>query len=94
MSNHCVKARVSGKVQGVWYRRSTQQEAARLGVTGHAINQPDGSVEVLMYGAPAQVEALSQWLWKGPEKARVTNVELEPVDTGSSRSAPDFFTTG
>lgn len=95
MESVCVTARVSGKVQGVWYRRSTQEKAVSLDVRGHAINQSDGSVEVLMCGAPAQVEALSQWLWQGPEQAQVSHVELEPAPAGtSSTPTPDAFTTG
>ncbi|WP_027966906.1 acylphosphatase [Halomonas halocynthiae] len=94
MSSLCVKARISGKVQGVWYRRSTQQKAVSLGVTGHAINLEDGSVEVLMYGGAMQVDALSQWLWQGSEDAQVAKVELEPVNHDASKPLPDAFTTG
>lgn len=79
MENYCVKALVSGKVQGVWYRRSTQEQAQKLGVAGYAINLADGRVEVLMCGDRAQVSRLSEWLWQGPEQARVTAVELEVV---------------
>jgi acylphosphatase len=42
---------VHGRVQGVWFRDSTRREAERLGVQGHAINRPDGTVEVLAYGS-------------------------------------------
>lgn len=95
MSNTYVKAWISGKVQGVWYRRSTQDKAVSLGVTGYAINLADGRVEVLMCGAPAQVEALSEWLWLGPEKAQVTGVELELLEIGALDGVvPDTFTVG
>lgn len=94
MKKDYVKALVSGKVQGVWYRRSTQQQALNYGVTGHAINLPDGRVEVVMIGDPEQVKALSEWLWQGPEQARVTAVELETLELDSGTLPPDSFTTG
>ncbi|RMG30942.1 MAG: acylphosphatase [Gammaproteobacteria bacterium] len=77
---------VSGRVQGVFYRASTQERARELGVEGHAINLPDGRVEVLMVGAPEAVEALAAWLWEGPPMARVTDVTCEavPVPPGVS----------
>jgi len=86
----CRRCLVSGRVQGVWYRGSTQREAQRLGVTGHARNLPDGRVEVLACGAPAAVDALCDWLWRGPTHAEVRDVQCEPVDT----PVPTAFTTG
>ncbi|PAU79266.1 acylphosphatase [Halomonas salipaludis] len=80
MSRCCVKAMVAGKVQGVWYRRSTQEQALQHGVTGHARNLPDGRVEVLLCGESSAVNAVIEWLWKGPPGARVTHVELEGVE--------------
>lgn len=90
MEQRCVKALVTGKVQGVWYRRGTQEQALQHGLTGHAINLPDGRVEVLLCGSPDAVKAVSEWLWKGPEQARVTHVELEVIEA----HAPDDFRTG
>ena len=43
----CRRYIVTGRVQGVWFRGSTRGEAQRLGITGHAVNRPDGSVEVV-----------------------------------------------
>ena len=48
--SHSWKFQVTGKVQGVWFRESTRQQAERLDLCGYAINCPDGSVEVLAYG--------------------------------------------
>ena len=65
---------VSGRVQGVWFRGSTQSEAHRLKVFGYAKNLPDGTVEVLMQGKDTDVEELLAWLHHGPETARVDHV--------------------
>ncbi len=76
----CVRCRVRGRVQGVFFRASTRNEALQLGLTGYARNLPDGSVEVLACGAPQAVEALQDWLWVGPPAAKVQAVECEVVD--------------
>jgi acylphosphatase len=86
----CCRCQVSGRVQGVFFRASTQREAQRLGLTGHALNLPDGTVEVLACGEPAAVEQLREWLWQGPPAAGVTNVECRRVET----PAPARFSTG
>jgi acylphosphatase len=65
---------VSGKVQGVYFRHSARLEAKRLGVRGLARNLPDGSVEVLAQGSQGSVDALRQWLHRGPAHARVEAV--------------------
>jgi acylphosphatase len=75
-----MRAFVSGRVQGVFFRASTAREAARLGVAGWARNLSDGRVEVLAEGEPAAVEALLAWLRKGPPLARVTGVEAHDED--------------
>lgn len=81
---------VDGKVQGVWFRGSTQQEARKLGITGWAKNLPDGRVEVLMCGEEQELDRLEAWLHKGPPMARVTGVSV------SVESEQEFseFTTG
>ena len=70
-----VRLRVSGLVQGVFYRQSTAIEAARLGLAGSARNLPDGSVEVVAEGRRAEVERLVAWCRRGPPAARVEDVE-------------------
>jgi acylphosphatase len=70
-------------VQGVYFRHSTRLEAERLGIQGVARNLPDGSVEVIAFGAVAEVESLHQWLHRGPKSARVAAVrELDPPSDG------------
>ena len=68
--------RVTGRVQGVFFRASTRERAMQLGVTGYAKNLPDGSVEVLAVGSEAAVAQLATWLWQGPPAASVQAVEL------------------
>jgi acylphosphatase len=68
---------VSGRVQGVYFRASTREQAAVLGVTGYARNLPDGRVEVVACGDRAAVERLRDWLRVGPPQARVTTVHCE-----------------
>ena len=70
-----VRLRVSGLVQGVFYRQSTAVEAARLGLAGSVRNLPDGSVEVVAEGRRAGVETLVAWCRRGPPAARVEEVE-------------------
>lgn len=65
---------VSGKVQGVWFRASTQEKAKELGLTGWARNLPDGRVEVMACGEAEKINALHEWLHQGPELARVSEV--------------------
>ena len=67
MTDCCVRALVTGKVQGVSYRRATQEKALQQSLTGYAKNLPDGRVEVLMCGHSDSVKVLSEWLWQGPE---------------------------
>lgn len=66
---------VSGRVQGVFFRASTREQASLLGLAGHAINLPDGCVEVLAVGDADAIDALEHWLWQGPSAARVDAVE-------------------
>jgi acylphosphatase len=70
---------VTGKVQGVFYRASTREQALALGVTGHAENRRDGSVEVLASGSAQALDALERWLRKGPPMAAVATVGREDL---------------
>lgn len=75
----CVRIRATGRVQGVWFRGATAEQAGRLGITGWARNCEDGSVEVVAYGEPDGVDRLIAWLRKGPRLARVDDIEVEPA---------------
>ncbi|MCW8918632.1 MAG: acylphosphatase [Gammaproteobacteria bacterium] len=87
----CLRCRVSGRVQGVWFRDSTRRQAERLGLRGSARNLADGSVEVVACGEEAALQALRDWLWQGPRDARVTAVQCEPL---SPAEVPAGFTIG
>lgn len=84
----CRQFKVSGRVQGVFFRASTRDIAAELQLSGHAINLPDGDVEVLACGTSADIEQLLEWLHQGPPMATVANV----AEVDVSCSSPDRFT--
>ncbi|MFG0315818.1 MAG: acylphosphatase [Planctomycetota bacterium JB042] len=75
------RLRITGRVQGVWYRGSTRETARRLGLDGWVRNLDDGSVEAVAEGSEAAVERLVAWCHDGPPLARVERVTVceEPV---------------
>jgi acylphosphatase len=76
------RVRITGRVQGVWFRGATEAEAQKLGVAGWVRNCSDGSVEALIEGEPGAVRALTAWCRKGPPGARVTDVRECPEPSG------------
>lgn len=76
ISMHCF---VSGRVQGVWFRASTQEKANALGLTGWVRNLPDGRVEVMASGDRENLRVLYAWLQKGPVLAKVSEVTYEEL---------------
>ncbi len=72
-----INLKISGKVQGVWYRKSTCDEARRLGLKGFVRNQPDGSVYAEAEGEEEVLEQFVAWCKIGPRLARVTEVVVE-----------------
>lgn len=83
---------ISGKVQGVFFRESTRRQAEPLGLTGYAINLPDGTVEVAARGERGQVDQLAEWLEKGPAAARVDAVRT--TEPQAERLPDRGFVTG
>lgn len=67
---------VSGKVQGVWFRHSTVQQAQALGLTGWVRNLPDGRVEAVAEGPRDALETWVAWCHQGPALARVDQVDV------------------
>ena len=86
----CKLCRVSGLVQGVFFRASTQEKARKYKLTGYAKNLSNGDVEVLVCGETQPVELLCDWLWQGPGHARVEKVICAEVE----QDWPVDFTTG
>lgn len=76
-SSTAVRFLIGGKVQGVFYRAATAEQAERLGLRGWAKNLDDGRVEVVASGPADAVAELAAWLWQGPPAARVTSVTVE-----------------
>ncbi len=75
---------VSGRVQGVFFRSSTQGRAAQLGLAGWVRNLSDGRVEVFAQGASDELHELRRWLEQGPPDARVEAVHVEQVEEDPS----------
>ncbi len=80
-----VRAVVTGRVQGVWFRESCRREAEALGVTGGVRNTPTGAVEIEAQGSPAAVDALLRWAHVGPPAARVAQVTVEDLPPRDER---------
>lgn len=74
-----VRLRISGRVQGVWFRAWTVQEAAARGLDGFVRNRLDGSVEALLVGEAAVVDEMIGLCRQGPPAAEVAAVDIEPA---------------
>ena len=85
--NKTIHFYVTGRVQGVFFRMRTRQQAQQLGITGWVRNLADGRVEGTASGNPEELERFSSWLHEGPEYARVEGVVVEEMEY---REFPDF----
>ncbi|HET7576688.1 MAG TPA: acylphosphatase [Sphingomicrobium sp.] len=74
------RVRVTGRVQGVFFRAWTRDEAQSLGVTGWVRNCSDGSVEAQIEGDPEAIDELLDLIREGPPDARVDNLSVEEAD--------------
>lgn len=77
---------ISGRVQGVFYRASTQQKAHELAIKGWVKNLPDGRVEAMLIGPEHAIQELIAWCKHGPDRAIVDNIvvkTIHPVDSFS-----------
>jgi acylphosphatase len=81
-----VRVVISGRVQGVWFRAWTQEEARRRGLDGWVMNRRDGAVEAVFEGEDERVDDMIEACWGGPPHARVFDVaaqdEGDPVEPG------------
>ena len=73
----CLKITILGRVQGVWYRASTERKANELGICGFVQNEPNGNVYIECEGSDEQLKSLISWCKKGPPLANVSNIKIE-----------------
>ena len=83
-----VRLRIEGRVQGVFFRTSTMDQAMRLGLKGWVRNCPDGSVEAVVEGEKKKIAELVEWCHHGPPGASVNDVRLQWDDF--QNEFPDF----
>ncbi len=69
--------KVSGDVQGVFYRHYTLKKAKRLGITGWVVNENDGSVTIFAQGEIEKLKELVNWAHEGSPMATVEHVDVE-----------------
>jgi len=70
---------INGRVQGVGFRYALADEARARKLGGWVRNRRDGTVEALLAGPEAEVEAVIEWARRGPPAARVASVAVEPA---------------
>ena len=83
------RVRIEGRVQGVWFRAWTVQEARRRKLTGWVRNRTDGTVEALFRGEAAAVDAMIEACQDGPSASKVTAVRR--LEVGDAEPASDSF---
>jgi acylphosphatase len=71
------KIRVSGKVQGVWFRKFTQVKANELGIKGFVRNEPDGNVYIEAEGTDDAFKLFIPFCNQGPESAKVEHLSIQ-----------------
>lgn len=81
-----ISIKVTGKVQGVFYRQATKETAIDSGITGEVKNMPDGSVHIIATGNEDQLRNLVEWCRTGPKRAMVTDVRAEKISFKSFTS--------
>ena len=74
------RIKVTGIVQGVYFRASTQEQAKQLGIKGWCKNEPDGSVLIIAEGSEEELNALVEWCHKGPSNASLEKVFVESIE--------------
>jgi len=75
-----VHVRVSGRVQGVFYRAFTQERARALGVNGFVRNIPGGGVEAMLEGERKSVGELLKAMKSGPSGAIILGMEFSELE--------------
>ncbi len=80
MNNVRAELKITGRVQGVFYRQSTMETASGLGLTGWVRNCPDGSVEAIFEGNKQAVDLAIEWCREGPPAAKVIDIKIVWTD--------------
>ncbi|EAR56739.1 hypothetical acylphosphatase [Photobacterium sp. SKA34] len=80
MSQLCIRAIVTGRVQGVGFRFHTAHEGLKYSLKGYAKNLPDGSVEILACGEKENIDALLVWLGSGVKLADIKSIKTEELE--------------
>lgn len=81
------KIKIYGLVQGIFFRVNAKKQAEKLGITGFARNEPDGSVYIEAEGEKENLEKYIKWCHTGPPLAKVKKVV---VTEGKIKNFPDF----
>ena len=71
---------ISGRVQGVWLRASTKDQALQLGIKGWVKNTSDGKVEAVFEGEENKLNEMLSWCKSGPQHAHVTNIKIKFIE--------------
>ena len=87
-----ISFRVTGRVQGVWFRKYTSREAKRLGLTGHVRNEADGSVTGKAFGSSSGLRTLREWLrHTGSPKSRIESATFTALKGSDTKIVPSVF---
>ncbi len=71
---------VIGKVQGVWFRKYTQEKAQQLTINGYVKNLSDSSVLIVATGTEEELQELIKWCWQGSPKSKVEHIQVEELE--------------
>jgi len=80
LDEDCVHITITGRVQGVWFRGWTAQQAHAIGIRGWVRNRGDGSVEAVFAGSHNNVNEMIKRCRKGPPLARVDSIDVSKID--------------
>ena len=78
--NKTISISISGKVQGVWFRKYSQQKAQELKLNGSVQNLPDDSVLIFVTGTNEHLESFTKWCWQGSPKSKVVHVAVQQME--------------
>ncbi|WP_420576316.1 acylphosphatase [Ekhidna sp.] len=81
-----LRIKVTGRVQGVFFRASTKEKADELGVKGWVRNEPDGSVLIEAEGEEFKMNEFREWCSIGPPAAHVKDILVKDIPKGVEAS--------